>query len=132
MRPTPFGLWPSPISAGDLAAATRFRDVAWDADGRTLVWLENRGLQGVLVCQPPGEAPRDLNTTLSVRAQVGYGGGDFAVARGHVYFAEYCGRLYRQALAGGPARPITPQFGCAAAPAPSRARTRPRTRRSAA
>ena len=115
MDPAPFGLWPSPISAGDLAAATRFRDVAWDADGRTLVWLENRGPQGVLVCQPPGEAPRDLNTTLSVRAQVGYGGGDFAVARGHVYFAEYCGRLYRQALAGGPARPITPQFGCAAA-----------------
>ena len=119
MDPAPFGLWPSPISAGDLAAATRFRDVAWDADGRTLVWLENRGLQGVLVCQPPGEAPRDLNTTLSVRAQVGYGGGDFAVARSHVYFAEYCGCLYRQALAGGPARPITPQFGCAAAPAPS-------------
>ena len=119
MDPTPFGLWPSPISAGDLAAATRFRDVAWDTDGRTLVWLENRGPQGVLVCQPPGEAPRDLNTMLSVRAKVGYGGGDFAVARGHVYFAEYSGRLYRQALAGGPAQPITPQFGGAAAPVPS-------------
>lgn len=119
MEIRPFGLWPSPIAPGDLAASLRFRDLAWDSDGRTLVWLENRGPQGVLVCQQPGEAPRDLNTTLSIRAQVGYGGGDFAVARGQVYFAEYCGRLYRQSLASGPARPITPEFGYAASPTPS-------------
>ena len=119
MEVRPFGLWPSPLAPGDLAAATRFRDLAWDSDGRTLVWLEGRGPQGTLVCQPHGEAPRDLNTTLSVRAQVGYGGGDFAVARGHAYFVEYSGRLYRQALASGPAHPITPEFGSAASPTPS-------------
>lgn len=119
MEVRPFGLWPSPLAPGDLAAATRFRDLAWDSDGRTLVWLEGRGPQGVLVCQPPGAAPRDLNTTLSVRAQVGYGGGDFAVVRGHAYFAEYSGRLYRQPLSSGPARPITPEFGYAASPTPS-------------
>lgn len=119
MEVRPFGLWPSSLAPGDLAAATRFRDLAWDTDGRTLVWLEARGPQGVLVCQQPSEAPRDLNTTLSVRAQVGYGGGDFAVDRGHVYFAEYSGRLYRQPLLSGPARPITPEFGYAASPAPS-------------
>lgn len=119
MEVRPFGSWPSPLSPDELAHSTRLRDVAWDADGRTLVWLEGRGPQGVLVCQEPGGAPRDLNAALSVRAQVGYGGGDFAVARGHAYFAEHDGRLYRQPLTRGPAQPITPQFGHAASPTPS-------------
>ena len=90
MEVRPFGLWPSPLSPDELASSTRLRDVAWDTDGRTLVWLEGRGPKGVLVCQHPGAAPRDLNAALSVRAQVGYGGGDFAVARAHAYFAEHC------------------------------------------
>ena len=57
-----------------------------------------------------------MTTTLSVRARVGYGGGDFSVAGGRVYFSEASGRLYRQALAGGPAEPLTPTFGYAASP----------------
>lgn len=114
----PFGLWPSPITPKGMAAGTRLGDVAWDSDGQTLVWLEGRSDQGVLVCADgSGDAPRDVTSDLSVRARVGYGGGDFAVARGHVYFAEASsGRLYRQALAGGRARPITPGFGHAASP----------------
>ncbi|MDE2807418.1 MAG: hypothetical protein OXN90_03290, partial [Gemmatimonadota bacterium] len=88
MEVRPFGLWPSALSPDDLAASTRLSDLAWDADGRTLVWLEGRGPQGVLVCQGPNAAPRDLNAAFSVRARVGYGGGDFAVHRGHAYFAE--------------------------------------------
>ncbi|MFN8515062.1 MAG: prolyl oligopeptidase family serine peptidase [Chloroflexia bacterium] len=114
----PFGLWPSPITPKGMAGGTRLGDVAWDSDGQTLVWLEGRSDQGVLVCADgSGDAPRDLTSDLSVRARVGYGGGDFAVARGHVYFAEASsGRLYRQALAGGRARPITPGFGHAASP----------------
>ena len=97
MEVRPFGLWPSALSPDDLAASTRLSDLAWDADGRTLVWLEGRGPQGVLVCQGPNTAPRDLNAALSVRARVGYGGGDFAVHRGYAYFAEQqSGRLYRQ------------------------------------
>lgn len=114
----PFGLWPSPITPQRMAGGTRLGDVAWDDDGETLVWLEGRGDQGVLVCADgSGDAPRDLTSDLSVRARVGYGGGDFTVARGHVYFAEATsGRLYRQSLAGGRARPITPGFGHAASP----------------
>ena len=115
----PYGLWPSPLAPGDLAGDRRLRDVAWDSDGRTLVWLEGRGPRGVLVCQRGADAPRDLNAGLSVRARVGYGGGDFAVARGRVYFVEASGRLYVQDLHSGPPRPLTPAFGQAAAPAPS-------------
>ena len=59
-----FGLWPSPLAPGDLAAATRFRDVAWDSDDRTLVWLEGRGPQGILVCQQTGAAPRDFGVAV--------------------------------------------------------------------
>ena len=120
----PFGLWPSPVTPASLAQSLRLSDVAWDSDGETLVWLEGRSDRGVLACATSGQAFRDLTTTLSVdgcsvRARVGYGGGDMAVAGGHVYFVEQAGRLYRQPLAGGEATPITPQFGHMASPAPS-------------
>ena len=112
-----YGLWPSPLGPHSLAAGVRISDVAWDSDGATLVWLEGRSDRGVLVCLPTGEdAPRDLTTDLAVRARVGYGGGDFAVAGGYVYFCEANGRLYRQALASGSATPLTPGFGYCAAP----------------
>jgi dipeptidyl aminopeptidase/acylaminoacyl peptidase len=115
-----YGLWSSPIRPQRLAEGIRLSDVAWDTDDDTLVWLEGRSDRGVLVCLPPGgDAPYDLTSELSVRARVGYGGGDFAVAGGQVYFVEASGRLYRQALHGGLATPLTPGFGHAAAPAVS-------------
>jgi len=51
----PYGLWDSPLRPEHLSAAVRFRDVAWDRDGRALVWLEERGADNVIVCQarPP-------------------------------------------------------------------------------
>ena len=112
----PFGLWDSPITPKSLAGGLRFSDVLWDSDGKSLVWLEERSDRGILVCAPLGEAPRDLTLDLSVRAQIGYGGGDFTVAGGTVYFVERSGRLYRQSLTTGPARPLTPEFGYAASP----------------
>ena len=119
-RSMQYGLWPSPVTPQSLAEGLRLSDVAWDSDGETLVWLEGRSDRGVLVCLPAGEeAPRDLTTTLSVRARVGYGGGDFSVAGGWAYFSEAGGRLYRQSLAGGPAEPLTPAFGHVASPAVS-------------
>ena len=119
-RSMQYGLWPSPVTPQSLAEGLRLSDVAWDSDGETLVWLEGRSDRGVLVCLPAGEeAPRDLTTTLSVRARVGYGGGDFGVSGGWAYFSEAGGRLYRQSLGGGPAEPLTPAFGYAASPAVS-------------
>src|SRR2546421_8817614 len=104
-----YGLWPSPIKPQSLAEGLRLSEVAWDGDGETLVWLEGRSDRGVLVCAPAnGDAPRDLTSDLSVRALVGYGGGDFTVAHGHAYFAEKGGRLYRQPLAAGRGPPAAP------------------------
>jgi dipeptidyl aminopeptidase/acylaminoacyl peptidase len=104
-----------------MAGGVRLLDVQWDSEGQSLVWLESRGAQGVLVCAhlEDQDAAYDLTSDLSVRARVGYGGGDFTVAHGSVFFAEQSGRLYRQPLGEGLARPITPAFGHAAAPAVS-------------
>ena len=115
----PYGLWSSPVSPKMLSQGLRLDDVSWDSDGRTLVWLEGRSDRGVLTAAAVDDpAPRDLTADLSVRARVGYGGGDFTVAHGDVYFIAD-GRLYRQPLAGGTARAISPGFGAAAAPAVS-------------
>jgi dipeptidyl aminopeptidase/acylaminoacyl peptidase len=113
----PFGLWSSPITPISLARGITFSDVAWDQSG-ALVWREGRSDRGVLVVQPPdGQAPRDLSGDFSVRAQVGYGGGDFCVGAGRIYFAEaVSGRLFMQPLQAGTAHPVTPAFGKAASP----------------
>jgi dipeptidyl aminopeptidase/acylaminoacyl peptidase len=116
----PFGLWDSPLDALLVAQELRLPALAWDDDGRTLVWLEGRSNQQVLVAGWDGAAPRDLTRGRNLRAEVGYGGGDFAVHAGHAYFAGHPeGCLFRQAIAGGPARAVTPAFGRAAAPAVS-------------
>ena len=113
----PFGLWDSAVTPASLAQGLALADLAWDDDD-SLVWLEFRSGRGVLVCQTPdGQAPRDLNSEFSVRAHVGYGGGDFTVGGGQVYFADGdSGRIYRQPLAFGRPRPVTPGFGRMAAP----------------
>lgn len=106
-----------PLSPHRLAQARNLTDLAWDDDG-ALVWRETRGGEGILVVQPAdGQARRDLNDEFAASGGVGYGGGDFSVGRGAVFFVERASkRIYRQELAGSPARPITPTFGAAAAP----------------
>lgn len=111
-----YGLWNTPISARSLAESLTLTDVQWDTTSTTLVWHERRGAKGVLMAQVGDQAARDLNDADLVRARVGYGGGDFTVARGHVYFAGNGGRLYKQNLLEGASRAITPAFGEAAAP----------------
>lgn len=118
--PVAYGYWKSAITAKAMGARTPLYDVQWIGDGSGLVWLEQRSDTGVLVCRRGDEAPYDLTDGHPVRAGVGYGGGDFTVADDFVVFAEKDGRLYRQSLAPGSARPITPAFGAAAAPAVSR------------
>jgi hypothetical protein len=105
-----YGLWPSPVTSAALAAGLRLGEPAWDSDGQTLAWIEGRSDKGVIVVQGPDErATRDLTSDISVRAFVGYGGGDFTLSHGVAYFVGQADqRIYRQELAGGRARPITP------------------------
>ena len=110
-----YGQWPSPFSVRDMATLYRLNDVQWDAQGRFLVWEEGRGGQSVLVAQAEDGAPRDLFRDRRLRPGVGYGGGAFAVGRESVLFVAE-GRLFRQPLAAGKPRPISPAFGGLAAP----------------
>ena len=114
----PYGLWKSPITPRTISLGKRISDVQWDTDGQTLVWLKSSSEGRVLVCASleSADAPRDLTVGQSVRALVGYGGGDFTVAGGVLYFVEKSGCLYRQNLQTGPAERLTPQFGHAASP----------------
>jgi hypothetical protein len=115
-----YGAWSSPMSSKMVASSLRFYEVGWDAVSDTLIWLEGRGGKGVLVAQQGIDAPRDLTGgELSVRGGVGYGGGEFTVKDGFVYFAASTGQLFKLAVTGGTPRPITPTFGNAASPAVS-------------
>jgi len=116
-----FGLWKSPISARMLSLGVRLGEPCWDTDGRTLGWVEGRSDRGVIVVQDAdGGAVRDLTSDISVRAFVGYGGGDFTLSHGAAYFVGQADqRIYRQELGGGSARPITPAFGASSSPAVS-------------
>lgn len=113
-----YGLWDSPITPKGLAESLRLNSVVYDSDGKTLVWHEGRSGRGVIIAESSqNDAPRDLTSDLSVRAEVGYGGGDFTVHGGFAYFAVHKdGRLFRQPITAGPATPITPKFGSAASP----------------
>jgi dipeptidyl aminopeptidase/acylaminoacyl peptidase len=111
-----YGLWSSPVTAQQVASSVRLNDVQWDGD--TLIWHESRGSQGVLMAQSGIDAPREISGELSVKGRVGYGGGEFTAHDGMLYFVAN-GRLYRQSLTSGSARPITPSFGGAASPAVS-------------
>jgi dipeptidyl aminopeptidase/acylaminoacyl peptidase len=115
-----YGMWESPITPISLARGLNFAGLDCDQDG-ALVWMEARSDRGVLVVQIDREqAARDLNSELSVRARVGYGGGDFCIHKGKVYFVgAESGRIYCQPATSGSARAITPEFGSAATPTPS-------------
>jgi dipeptidyl aminopeptidase/acylaminoacyl peptidase len=113
----PFGTWVSPVTPQSLSRQIRLEDVQWTPDGGALLWVEGRAGKGVLVIREGSDLPRDITENRNVRGGVGYGGGLFSPGKGFAVFAEKDGRLYRVEYAGGPARPITPGFGAAAAPA---------------
>ncbi len=112
-----FGTWSSPLSPAMMTTTMRLNDVAWDSDGETLAWCENKDGRGVLMMQTGSDAPRELTPAdQSVRARVFYGGGEFCISHGTVIFAGNNGRLYRQMVDSGHIRPITPAFGNVASP----------------
>ena len=112
-----YGIWKSPISPKRIAGSLDFEGIAWD-EGGDLVWLEGRGARSVLVVEgSDGGAARDMNSDLSVHASVGYGGGDFCVGHGQVFFIEEeSGCVYKQPVQAGTAATLTPAFGRAASP----------------
>jgi dipeptidyl aminopeptidase/acylaminoacyl peptidase len=108
----PYGSWASPISIdlllkGQLSLAM----LRWDGDD--LYWIEGRPLdegRQVIVRRSAAGAISDVTPAgFNARTRVHeYGGGQYAVSRGTVWFANYDDqRLYRQESGSDPT-PITP------------------------
>lgn len=114
----PLGLRTSPFTPARMSLRLRLEDVQW-LDPRTLVWLEGRTDRGALVLQTGSDAPRDLDAEGSVRAGVGYGGGDFSIGRHAILFVPRGGAVSRRALRENRTRALHPGFGGAASPAES-------------
>ncbi|MGJ3239507.1 MAG: S9 family peptidase [Anaerolineae bacterium] len=111
-----YGLWSSAIVPEMIGDSLRLNDALWDSDGQTLVWSERRGTQTMLVAKTGHDALRELIDSLyNPSGGVGYGGGEFTVHDGVVYFVNK-GRLYRLPLSGDLPQAITPQFGGMASP----------------
>jgi dipeptidyl aminopeptidase/acylaminoacyl peptidase len=114
-----FGLWDSPISPEMIGDSIRLNDVQWDTDNETLVWSERRENRTVLVAKKGADTMRDLtDSRFSPAGRILYGGGEFTVYKGNVYFVDG-GRLYKLSLSGGGPKAISPKFGGAAAPSVS-------------
>jgi dipeptidyl aminopeptidase/acylaminoacyl peptidase len=121
-----YGEWPSPITADAATAATVQLGPVEIADG-FVYWLERRpseGGRGVVVRAPADAESASTATAetdpaadvtsddVDVRTLVHeYGGGDFTVADGTLYFARFADqRLCRQPADGSAApEPITPE-----------------------
>ena len=99
VRTKPYGAWPSPISAELVATDGRtFGHVA--LDGETVYWREERPSEdgrGVIVRDDDGTIEDVTPEGIDVRTLVHeYGGGDFAVHDGTVFFAAFDDqRVYR-------------------------------------
>jgi dipeptidyl aminopeptidase/acylaminoacyl peptidase len=105
----PYGSWPSPLSAAEVASASvRLHEPELGADGSAW-WLERRSQEGgrvALVRDGEDVLPERFN----VRTQAHeYGGGAWLLAGETVFFSNWEDqRLYRLDPGGEP-RPITPE-----------------------
>ena len=108
----PFGSWKSPITSAAIVAGTKGL-AAVSLDGQDLYWKESRSAErGRLVLMrrtADGSIEQVTPPEFNVRTMVHeYGGMDYVVHRGVVYFSNFSDqRLYRQTPGQAP-EPITP------------------------
>jgi dipeptidyl aminopeptidase/acylaminoacyl peptidase len=110
----PYGSWKSPITA-DLIVQGAVGLGMVKTDGEDIYWLELRPSEGGRTCivrrTPGGElqdmTPQGFNARTRVHE---YGGGDFVVHEGALYFSNFSDqRLYRQTHDAPAPIPLTPE-----------------------
>ncbi|HYG12392.1 MAG TPA: hypothetical protein VD835_20805, partial [Pyrinomonadaceae bacterium] len=110
----PYGAWKSPITA-DLIVQGAVGLGMVKTDGEDVYWLELRPSEGGRTCivrRTPGGELQDITPPgFNARTRVHeYGGGDFVVHRGEVYFSNFSDqRLYRQTPGAPAPAPLTPE-----------------------
>src|SRR5688572_19722899 len=112
-KTAPYGSWKSPITS-DLIVSGSVGLSQPTLAGRDIYWVEMRPSEGgrqVIVRREASGAVSDVNPPpFNARTRVHeYGGGDYVVSEGVVYFSNFADqRLYRQVLGGEP-QAITPE-----------------------
>ncbi len=108
----PYGSWKSPVTT-DLIVSETIGLAQLILDGQNTYWIEMRPSEGgrsVIVRRTPEGRIDDLTPPpFSARTRVHeYGGGDYTVSHGTIYFSNFADqRVYRQ-LPGSEPQPITP------------------------
>src|SRR5207253_11261747 len=112
-RVAPYGSWKSPITS-DLIVEGSIGLGQPALDGNDTYWIEVRPQEGGRSCivrrNSDGEisdvTPRNFNARTRVHE---YGGGDYAVSEGTIYFSNYADqRIYRQHRDSQEPEPLTP------------------------
>jgi dipeptidyl aminopeptidase/acylaminoacyl peptidase len=111
----PYGSWRSPISSDVIVrSVVGLAEVV--IDGGDVYWLESRPGEGgrnvIVLLTPDGRTEDVTPQPFNARTRVHeYGGGNFAVDEGTVYFSNFADqRIYRRVPGGEPA-PLTPETG---------------------
>jgi len=113
------GKWQSPITPEWLGERLRLGDAQWDEDGKGLFWVENLSGFGHLRQLRADKKLANISLDVDVGGRIGYGGGDFCVAKNFLIFAGKNGCLYRRDVSDKKVNAITPPWGKMAAPAVS-------------
>jgi dipeptidyl aminopeptidase/acylaminoacyl peptidase len=115
-RVAPYGSWKSPITSELIVKGSiGLGQVALDGDD--IYWIESRPQEGGRSCivrlsadgQTEDVTPRDFNARTRVHE---YGGGDYAVSDGTVYFSNFTDqRIYRKRKGAEVPEALTPEGG---------------------
>jgi dipeptidyl aminopeptidase/acylaminoacyl peptidase len=108
----PYGSWKSPITS-DLIVSGSIGLSQPMMDGSELYWVEMRPTEGgrsVIVRREASRETSDINPApLNARTRVHeYGGGDYTVTDGAVYFSNFADQRLYAAIGGKTPEPITP------------------------
>ncbi len=108
----PYGAWRSPISADLIVAGTSRLMEVW-LDGTDSYWIERRpqeaGRNALVRRTANGRVEDIVAVPFNVRTRVHeYGGGNFTVHQGTVYFANFADQRVYRVVPGGAPEPITP------------------------
>lgn len=102
----PYGSWSSPLAASQIAAGViKVGQPQWDGDD--LYWLEGRPLEGgrnvIVKRSSDGKIEDMLHAPFNARTRVHeYGGGDYMVVDGAIYFSNFADQQIYVSKAGAP------------------------------
>jgi len=109
----PYGSWKSLITP-DLITSTSIRLSMVELDGHDTYWIEGRASEGgrnvIMRCAADGTTADLLPQPFNARTRVHeYGGGDYVVSNGTVYFSNFADQRVYRVTPGATPKAITPE-----------------------